>query len=353
MQANSGILFITENALNVSIIQRGLHDSSFSVHLANSWPEWLGGAQKTAVDLVILCLDIIAPDSFNLAGTLALVEAISPKHPVCILINLAKADEENRKAADTALIDFFERGAEDVFISYRPLHLPLHFNEKLMNRLENISKRKHLLLRIAETDLATITVICDLAECRDKNTGDHVSRVQRLSSMLAAAYPNPVPLIQSDDIPFHQLVGLASSLHDIGKVETPDRILLKEEELTGEEWSEMEKHTTKGAEYLEKVCQRSPSNQVFQLAKEIALSHHEKFDGSGYPNGLHGNDIPIEVKIVTIADAYDAMTNPRCYRKKPKSHMEACEVIQKDTGTHFAPEVADVFFKIKNEIVRG
>ena len=128
----------------------------------------------------------------------------------------------------------------------------------------------------------------------------------------------------------------ASPLHDIGKVAIPDSILLKPGALTEEEWAVMRTHTTLGAETLEFVLKKHPANGFIRMGIEISRSHHEKWDGSGYPHGLRGEAIPLSARIMAVADAYDALRSERRY-KKAKSHEESRDIILRDSGTHFDP----------------
>jgi putative two-component system response regulator len=138
----------------------------------------------------------------------------------------------------------------------------------------------------------------------------------------------------------------ASSMHDIGKIAVPDSVLLKPGPLTPEEWEVMKSHTTIGAQLLS--GSRSP---VVRMAEVIARTHHEKWDGSGYPQGLHGRDIPIPGRVMAIVDVYDASTTRQLYRT-PLSHDDAIAFILKGRGTHFDPDVVDAFLAVSAEFRR-
>jgi putative two-component system response regulator len=136
-------------------------------------------------------------------------------------------------------------------------------------------------------------------------------------------------------------------MHDIGKIGVPDHILLKPEKLNDEEWVIMRQHTTFGANIL------SGSNSEFiKLGSTIALSHHEKWDGTGYPKNLKGDEIPLPAKICAIADVFDALTSHRPYRKEPFSIEESFYMIKEGIGSQFDPDVADTFFSIKDQILQ-
>jgi putative two-component system response regulator len=142
-------------------------------------------------------------------------------------------------------------------------------------------------------------------------------------------------------------LGTAATLHDIGKVGVPDHILLKPARLTPEEFEEIKKHATYGHEILSKLILRLPHNVFLKLADEISWTHHEKWNGSGYPRKLKGDDIPISGRLMAIADVYDAIVSPRVY-KDPMSHEEALEFIMNESGRHFDPDIANAFRELSD-----
>jgi putative two-component system response regulator len=141
------------------------------------------------------------------------------------------------------------------------------------------------------------------------------------------------------------LVVLSSQLHDIGKVAIRDSILLKPGRLTPEEFEEMKKHTIYGAKMIERIEANTTERKFIEHAKILALTHHEWWDGNGYPYNLAGNNIPLQGRVMALADVYDALINTRPY-KEALSHREALTIIEKETGTHFDPSIAAVFLDI-------
>jgi putative two-component system response regulator len=170
------------------------------------------------------------------------------------------------------------------------------------------------------------------SEYRDDVTEQHTQRVGQLSGMIARELGLPASEAE--------LIRLASPLHDIGKIGIPDRILLKPGRFTEEEFEEMKTHAGIGASILD-----GSLFPVLQVAKVIALTHHERWDGRGYPSGLKGSDIPLAGRIVAIADFYDALTHQRPY-KQAWTKEETVEEIRKQRGAHFDPEIVDAFLKI-------
>ena len=189
-------------------------------------------------------------------------------------------------------------------------------------------------------DLALIT-LAKLAESRDSDTGLHLERIAEYSRCLAESLDriDAGPALKGD---FIQQVHKSSPLHDIGKVGIPDAILLKPGPLTAEEMRIMQSHATIGGDTLKSVIEAYEGHTFLLMAMEIAYSHHEKWDGSGYPLGIYGDQIPLSARIVALADAYDAITSARPY-KPAYDHEEAIRRITKDRGTHFDPDLVDAF----------
>lgn len=197
---------------------------------------------------------------------------------------------------------------------------------------------------IFELQIATIFSLVKLAESRDDNTGAHIERVAAFCRLLADKLresPKYKGYINDDYV---ENISNASPLHDIGKVGIPDSILLKEGKLSEEEFEIMKTHATIGANTLMEVKKKYPDNKFLELGINIALYHHEKWDGTGYPEGLSGEDIPLSARIMAIADVYDALRSRRTY-KEAYSHEESLEIMKQGLGVHFDPEILNVFLE--------
>lgn len=189
---------------------------------------------------------------------------------------------------------------------------------------------------LQETQLEVIRRLGMAAEFRDDDTGLHISRMSRFCHRLALA----AGFNENES----KLLLQAAPMHDIGKIGIPDSVLLKPGKLEPEEWEIMKTHPLLGAELLDKA-----KSQVMRLARGIALAHHEKWDGSGYPQGLKQEDIPIMARICTISDVFDALISERPY-KKPWSVDDALELIQKQAGRDFDPNLAEIFISIEDQL---
>ena len=199
--------------------------------------------------------------------------------------------------------------------------------------------------RIKAMQAGVIIGIANLIESRDNNTGTHVKNTSNYVSMLAHAAKDAgiYPEIINDR--FIELVVSAAPLHDIGKIAVPDHILQKPGKLTAEEFEIMKVHTTEGGKMIHQVIEDTTDEEYIKVAYDVATYHHEKWNGSGYPGGLKGEDIPVSARIMAIADVYDALTMERVY-KPPFPVEKALSIIEEDAGSHFDPVLAPLFVKM-------
>jgi putative two-component system response regulator len=195
-----------------------------------------------------------------------------------------------------------------------------------------------------------ISSFADLLEYRDNETGGHVVRTSKIVGLLGSNLV--MDSVYSKDILNWENIDLmsrAAPLHDVGKVGIHDRILLKPGSLTRDEFEEMKKHTTIGGKILQQLLDKMPSQRYLEYAQRIALNHHERWDGSGYPNRVAGDLIPIEARIMSVADVYDALVSDRVYRPA-MSREEAVKLITAGKGTQFDPRIIEVFEECEPEL---
>lgn len=201
---------------------------------------------------------------------------------------------------------------------------------------------------LVRTRDAVIFGLAKLAESRDPETGQHLERISLYSTRMANAL-RALPEYQGIVTPSYvRLLGISSVLHDIGKVGLDDNVLLKPGRLNPEERQKMQEHTLVAGDCLREIEQRLGASNFLQTAREIALHHHERWDGNGYPMGLAGEDIPLAARIVTIADVYDALSSKRVY-KDAFPHQDCVRLIRDGAGTHFDPALVRVFLSIEAE----
>jgi response regulator RpfG family c-di-GMP phosphodiesterase len=207
--------------------------------------------------------------------------------------------------------------------------------------------RRELLLAQETTAYA----LMKLVEARDPSTGVHLERVRAYAKLLASTMARTPHYRGRLDELFVSTIHTASPLHDIGKVGISDMVLLKPAKLTPEETTLMRRHATMGGQTLRAIARRGGDNAYIETAYEVAMYHHERWDGTGYPFALPGPNIPLSARIVALADVYDALTSKRCY-KPAWSHAEARAYVIEQAGRHFDPEVVEAFLARELDFVR-
>jgi putative two-component system response regulator len=302
----------------------------------------------------LILLDISMPDMSGLDVCKWLKQDERLRNIPVIFISGSQGIQDKIEAFHVGGVDYVSKPfqAQEVLARLKT-HLRL---SQLQTQL--ISDNLHLEKRIAEkvkevtaSQLATIFALARLAETRDDETGQHIERVQIFSRVLAEKMQEmrmyPTQLTSA----FIEHLQQTASLHDIGKVGVQDAILLKPGKLTSTEFAVMKTHCILGSNTLTAVLKRFPDNQFLRMGVAVARSHHEKWDGSGYPDGLKGEEIPLAARIVALADFYDAMTSRRCYRPE-FSHKDTCSIIRESSGTHFPPDLVTSFMKVEPIIQR-
>ena len=264
--------------------------------------------------LLLLDLD---PDGVDCLATLApWVETM----PV-IAIAAAGAADKRRRARELGAKDFLSKPLDPTEIVARV--------ENVLAASQLSAQGGELNLELEQTRLESLERLARLAEYRDDATYEHPQRVGRTASLLADKLGLAPDVVKA--------IGIAAPLHDVGKVGVPDRILLKPSRLTAAEFELMKSHTLIGAEIL-----AGSSWPVLQLAEEIAISHHERWDGTGYPEGTLEDEIPMSGRIVIVADNFDALTHSRPYAEAWDAEKAAAE-IRRQSGQHFDPDVVEAF----------
>lgn len=349
MKIKSSILIVDDDLINLQILEDTL-GSNYQIHLVMDGLQALaffaGGGHA---DLILS--DVVMPnmDGYELCSHLK-KSLTTQDIPLLFLSSLDSANDEERG---------LNLGAED-FI-HKPISPPVVM-ARVRNHLELAQARQYLRKRNAELELlvierthelirkeqdlvnaqgATITAFCALAEARDNETGNHIRRTQHYVKILAEKLRHH-PRFQSElNDETIMLMFKSAPLHDIGKVAIPDAILNKPGKLTDDEWVIMKRHAEFGRNAIVRAEQELGLTQLdfLRYASAIAYCHHEKWDGSGYPNGLAGDSIPLSARLMAVADVYDALISKRVY-KSSFSHTQAITTIIDGSGSHFDPDIA-------------
>jgi putative two-component system response regulator len=217
------------------------------------------------------------------------------------------------------------------------------YDENEAQRSRAVADLMHQARSLVRARDAVIFGLARLTDSRDEQTGEHLDRISAYATTLAVAARAKYPDIITPA--FVQLIGTSSILHDIGKVGIEDRILRKPGPLSDDERNRMQEHTLLGAQCLQEIERRLGASNFLETARQIAMYHHEHWDGGGYPNGLSGDQIPLAARIVAIADVYDALASLRPY-KRPHAHEECVESIKSRAGSQFDPELVRIWLGI-------
>lgn len=317
----------------------------YTVRAANSGRRALElAALEPRPDLILL--DVMMPE-MNGFQVFEQLKAIADCKNIPVIFLTALNDEESEQyGLKQGAVDYIAKPFKHAIVLARvQTHIELKIARDLLSR-QNASLEAEVARRIEEILIIQdvgIEALADLAEIRDPETGNHIRRTREYVRLLAQLL-RELPKYR-DRITDHYIVMVAKSapLHDIGKVGIPDSILLKPGKLTPEEWEIMKTHSSLGAEAMENAIRMSGKPAEFlTLACEIAHWHHEKWDGTGYPDGLEGEAIPISARLMALADVFDALISVRVY--KPAMPQEkARAIIEEGRGKHFDPDVVDVF----------
>jgi len=273
--------------------------------------------------------------------------------PVIFLTSLAQTDEEEKGLLHGA-VDYITKPINSTVLLARVRTQLEAKQARDILKNQNSFLEAEVAKRMEENNLTqqvSIRALAHLAETRDPETGDHIRRTQGYVRLLAVGLQNRPRFADTLNDNYIDLLARSAPLHDIGKVGIPDHVLLKPGKLTAEEMIIMQRHAKLGSDSIE-LAEREIEKPLkfLSLAKEIAHWHHEKWDGSGYPDGLAGDDIPVSARLMALADVFDALISKRIY-KPAMPYVQARDIIVAERGKHFDPEVVDVFNKSFDEFV--
>jgi putative two-component system response regulator len=318
-KTSSRILLVDDEPTNLRVLRHILQDH-YTLSFARSGEAALELVDKEEIDLILL--DVMMPSMTGIEVCQKLKQNTSTKDIPVIFVTALRDSVDEEKGFEIGAVDYITKPVVPAIV---------------LARVKN-----HLsLTSVASLHLTHLDLIQRLgraAEYKDNETGMHVQRMSRYTRELAIAYGFSED--DADDLM------MAAPMHDIGKIGIADNILLKPGKLTEEEYAIMKTHVEIGAEILS-----NPRSHLIELARIMALTHHEKWDGSGYPNGLAKNDIPIEGRLIAVADVFDALTSKRPY-KKAWSTDEAINYLFEQSGKHFDPELPPLLQKTLPKLLK-
>jgi len=346
------VLIVDDTPENLSLMH-GLLKDRYRIKVAQNGERALAVALAAPVpDLILLDVDMPRMGGFEVCARLK--SDVRTAHVPVIFLTGRREIEDERRGFDAGGVDYITKPVSPPVVLARVLtHLKLKAaadflkdrNAFLKTEIDSRTRELHTIQDV------TIMAMASLAETRDNETGNHIRRTQHYVRALATKlklHDRHNAVLDSESI---ELLFKSAPLHDIGKVGIPDRILLKPGRFEGNEFEIMKTHTTLGRDAI-RQAERELGLEVefLKYAKEIAYGHQEKWDGSGYPEGLAGDDIPISARLMAVADVYDALISRRVY-KDGMSHEAAVAIMVEGRGSHFDPDMLDAFLELQPEFI--
>jgi putative two-component system response regulator len=345
MDEKARILVVDDEDRNLRLMEAMLIPLGYEIMLARNGQEALAKLQTNQVDLILLDLMMPLMDGFEVARIL---KAGDETRIIPIVIVTALHEVQDRvRALEAGADDFLTKPVDKTELRVRVSSLlkVKAYNDHMRNYQreleEEVARRtqelKQAFEKVKTSSLETIYRLTRAAEYKDEDTGAHIQRMSNYSAIIART----MGLSEKTA----EFILYAAPMHDIGKIGTPDRILLKPGKLDPEEWTIMKQHTINGGRILE-----GSEAGFIRLGEIVALTHHEKWDGSGYPQGLKGKKIPLVGRIVAIADVFDALTSKRPY-KEAFPLDKSFDIIEEGRGSHFDPEVVEAFLASTEKVL--
>lgn len=341
------VLVVDDTAENLQLMNALLRQS-YRVRLATNGVDGLTLARQAPQPDLIL-LDIMMPDVDGFETCRRLKADPSTRSIPVIFLSAMNQDEDQEEGFRCGCVDYIIKPiAPALTLARVATHLSLkRANDRLAAHNRTLREEVELRTReVQKVQEVTIMAMASLAETRDNETGMHIRRTQNYVKALAEQLMYASPYAEQLDEEKIELLYKSAPLHDIGKVGIPDGILLKPGDLSTDEFMLMKRHAGLGAGIISSAEQLLDAPSSFlRFAREIAHRHHENWDGSGYPDGLEGEAIPLSARLMAVADVYDALISKRVY-KAPRSHAEACDFIINNAGRKFDPVVVEAFRSI-------
>lgn len=343
------ILIVDDIPDNLNLLCDMLKDDDYLIRPAISGKDALQLARRYPPDLILL--DITMPEMTGFEVMDRIKQSPMLVEVPVIFISALSETEDKVRAFDAGGVDYITKPFKSQEVKARistVLRIQM-LQRELKEHNNNLNQLvQEQVKEISESQLTTIFAMAKLAEGRDEDTGKHLERVRNYSRLLASWLQSHSIYKANISDQFIHNIYHASPLHDIGKVGIPDHVLLKPGPLSREEFDIMKQHTMIGAKTLEAVRDMYPKNGLISMGVQIAGQHHEKWDGSGYPNGLAGGQISLAARIMAVADVYDALRTKRVY-KPAFSKEKTCGMLLESSGKHFDPVIVEAFRQLQDQ----
>ena len=346
------ILIVDDENFYIDLLLDLLKDDYKTVVAKDGEQALRRAASDTPPDLILL--DVLMPGMDGHEVCRRLKMESSTQHIPIIFLTIKSEVKDELRGFELGAEDYITKPMSPPIVKARVrTHLALsQARHQLANQNHTLEQRvRESTEELNRTKDVAIYCMASLAETRHAETGKHILRTQRYIRLLAQKLKEHPRFSHYLDEVTIEMLYKTSPLHDIGKVGVPDRILLKPGELNADEWELMKHHAEFGHDALLRAEMELGTTDFLQLAREIAYTHHERWDGSGYPRGLRGDDIPICGRLMALADVYDALINRRVY-KGPFNHEKSVEIIREASGSQFDPDVVEAFLALQSEFKR-
>lgn len=347
------IMIIDDTPANLKLLDELLRSNGYSVCAFPRGDMALRAMAQNLPDLILLDINMPGMNGYEVCEKIK-ADPVTSDVPV-IFISALNESWDKVRAFSIGAVDYVQKPFQfEEVLARVKTHLRIqHLQNQLKDNNNHLEERvKSQVKALAEAQLATIVALAKLAESRDDETGHHLERVQFFSRTLADRLLRMGAYNEQMNCNFTENIYYACSLHDIGKVGIPDHILMKPGRLTAQEFEIMKTHTLIGYETLTSVYEKYPNNQLIQMGISIARSHHEHWNGRGYPDGRAGEDIPLSARIMSIVDVYDALRSERCY-KPAITHEASVDIITAGSGSQFDPVIVQAFKDVEEEFAKG
>lgn len=346
------VLIVDDVIANLVILTEIVKKAGYIARPVTSVKQAMEAIEVKLPDLILL--DITMPEIDGFEYCAMLKKNVKTRDIPVIFISALASPESKERGFSIGAVDFIMKPFEEQEVYLRVnTHLKLH---RMQQELENYNKQLQRMVneqirKLNEEQRLVIYALAKLAEGRDNYSGNHMENVGKNSRMLALSLQFSPKFTKDISKDFVDTIELVAPLHDLGKITIPDRILLKPGKLTTEEMDIMKTHSEMGAETLREIYSKSEHNQLLRMEIDITQSHHERWDGNGYPEGLKGTKIPLAARITSVIDVYDTLISVRCY-KAAYTHEQAMEIINEDSGKSFDPDIIEVFNKVQRQLKR-
>jgi putative two-component system response regulator len=349
MEAAKRRIALVDDDITSLALGKGIMTEQYDVVTIPSGEKLFQFLGRVRPDLILLDVDMPVMNGYE---TLKRLIAQPEYQDIPVIFLTSMSDTANEiEGLNLGAVDYISKPFSPPLLLKRlELHLKVVSQQRELinynNNLQDMVKARTK--TILDMQNSVLKIVANLVESRDEITGGHVERTKQYLGLLLDGLIQIGLYIQEVESWNKDFFLQSSQLHDVGKISIPDKILLKPDRLTPEEFDEMKNHTLFGVRIIEAMQKETPESSFLSYAKILAGYHHEKWDGSGYPYGLKGQDIPLGGRLMAIADVYDALISARPY-KKAFTHEEASEIIVDGKGSQFDPDLTDVFVAVSDK----